>query len=196
MGKQSNSKRKALRVSHERQEPAPLPHASSAQTAVAREETLPSVTLKHKENSYHRQVVKLKSTIPHWNNLFSEQLTEEERMNDWIRIEVHLSLSLCPDSLQVLGEPLLQKYAWAIPDRKALGILQRFSPIVEMGAGKGYWAHLLQQQGVEITVGSHGRHTWSCVGVEIFAAASDLETFRTSVIEPRQLFSPCYAKDK
>jgi hypothetical protein len=50
----------------------------------------------------------------------------------------------------VLGEPLLQKYAWAISDQKALGILQRFSPIVEMGAGKGYWAHLLQQQGVEI----------------------------------------------
>jgi hypothetical protein len=51
----------------------------------------------------------------------------------------------------VLGEPLLQKFAWAIPDEKALRILQQFSPIIEMGAGRGYWSHLLQQQGVDIT---------------------------------------------
>lgn len=36
-------------------------------------------------------------------------------------------------------------YAWAIPDDRALRILHHFSPIVEVGAGKGYWGYCLQK---------------------------------------------------
>jgi len=46
-----------------------------------------------------------------------------------------------------MGEPLLNKYAWAVPSNAAIKLLTKFSPLVEMGAGKGYWAHLVQQQG-------------------------------------------------
>lgn len=43
-----------------------------------------------------------------------------------------------------------EQYAWAIPDNRALHILTQFGPIVEMGAGRGYWARLLQLKGVDI----------------------------------------------
>ena len=45
---------------------------------------------------------------------------------------------------------LCQEYAWAIPSEEALDILSSYNPLVEMGAGGGYWAHLLRQRGVDI----------------------------------------------
>jgi hypothetical protein len=50
-----------------------------------------------------------------------------------------------------LGEPLLKKFAWAIPDQIALNICQKFPSLIEIGAGKGYWASLMQQQGINIS---------------------------------------------
>lgn len=50
------------------------------------------------ENEYLEEILELKKTIEHWDNLFSES-ADETRMNDWLRIEV-------------LGEPLMKKFAW------------------------------------------------------------------------------------
>jgi len=47
-------------------------------------------------------------------------------------------------------DTLRKKYAWAIPDKKSLFILNYFSPLVEIGAGRGYWAMLLQNIGCDI----------------------------------------------
>jgi hypothetical protein len=47
-------------------------------------------------------------------------------------------------------DPLRMKYAWAVPDDRALNILAEFSPLVEIGAGKGYWAALLSNMDVDI----------------------------------------------
>lgn len=46
-------------------------------------------------------------------------------------------------------------FAWAIPSFNAIEAIQEFTsdvvgPIVEIGAGRGLWAHLLQLNGVEI----------------------------------------------
>ena len=41
-------------------------------------------------------------------------------------------------------------YAWAIPSPEALETLAALAPIVEIGAGGGYWAHLLRELGVDI----------------------------------------------
>lgn len=43
-----------------------------------------------------------------------------------------------------------RKYAWAIPDKKAIEILVEHSPIVEIGAGTGYWAKLVDEEGGDI----------------------------------------------
>jgi len=45
---------------------------------------------------------------------------------------------------------LAKKYAWAIPDETAIHLIAELEPIVEIGAGTGYWAWLLRQCGVHI----------------------------------------------
>ena len=41
-------------------------------------------------------------------------------------------------------------FAWAIPDAGALAVLARYAPLLECGAGTGYWAALLRASGVDI----------------------------------------------
>lgn len=41
-------------------------------------------------------------------------------------------------------------YSYAIPDTRALHAIAEYSPIVEIGAGTGYWASLLTQLGADI----------------------------------------------
>lgn len=45
---------------------------------------------------------------------------------------------------------LVQKYAWAIPNEHALEVLAKHAPIVEIGAGNGYWARCLRERGVTV----------------------------------------------
>jgi len=47
-------------------------------------------------------------------------------------------------------EKLVHKYSWAIPNNEALNIIAKYAPIVEIGAGLGYWAFLLRERGVVI----------------------------------------------
>lgn len=53
------------------------------------------------------------------------------------------------ETMVVRREAVL-KYAWAVPDQTALEITAKYGPIVEMGAGKGYWASLLKSMGVNV----------------------------------------------
>lgn len=52
--------------------------------------------------------------------------------------------------LSLARQRYVYKYAWAIPSKQALDAIARYSPIVEIGAGSGYWAHLLAKLGVDI----------------------------------------------
>lgn len=45
---------------------------------------------------------------------------------------------------------IVRKYSWAIPDEAVLAAIIRSGPIVEIGAGTGYWAALLRQRGADI----------------------------------------------
>lgn len=47
-------------------------------------------------------------------------------------------------------EAIKDRYAWAIPNDAALSAIAAVGPIVEIGAGTGYWAWLLQQRGVDV----------------------------------------------
>lgn len=42
---------------------------------------------------------------------------------------------------------LVQQYAWAIPTEEAIQLCVSLSPIVEVGAGTGYWASLIAAAG-------------------------------------------------
>lgn len=47
---------------------------------------------------------------------------------------------------------LKRRYSWAIPDENALELIAKHSPngVLEIGAGGGYWAMLLQQRGLDV----------------------------------------------
>lgn len=44
----------------------------------------------------------------------------------------------------------VKTYSWAIPNDEAIAYLVSVSPIIEIGAGSGYWAYLIQQAGGKI----------------------------------------------
>lgn len=78
------------------------------------------------------------------------------------------------------------KYAFAIPDDEAIEKIAKFSPILELGAGAGYWAMLLRQAGAEVLAvdkrkPTHGmrRALWSPVGVTTSAAKKAAKHSRT-----------------
>lgn len=45
---------------------------------------------------------------------------------------------------------MVREYSWAIPNDAALDALANRAPLVEIGAGGGYWAHLLRERDVDI----------------------------------------------
>jgi len=45
---------------------------------------------------------------------------------------------------------LTQKYSWAVPNEKALQAITNYTPLIEIGAGTGFWAMLLKNLGVKI----------------------------------------------
>jgi hypothetical protein len=57
----------------------------------------------------------------------------------------------CTGSTVSVDEPC-KKFAWAIPDEKALTAIADHSPrgVVEIGAGGGYWTKMLRERGVDV----------------------------------------------
>jgi hypothetical protein len=65
--------------------------------------------------------------------------------------ELFLELSTAQGcDLARIRKRLVAAYAFAIPNREALTALAAEAPLVELGAGAGYWAFLLRQLGVKI----------------------------------------------
>jgi hypothetical protein len=54
------------------------------------------------------------------------------------------------EKLHAVRESFVKKYSWAIPNAHALEAIAKCSPLVEMGAGTGYWASLLRAMGVDV----------------------------------------------
>lgn len=55
---------------------------------------------------------------------------------------------------------LVEEYAYSIPNQEALDAITEFSPIVEIGAGTGYWALLLNLNGCRVCAFDTGDWTW------------------------------------
>ena len=89
------------------------------------------------ENDYYVAFQKLHSSFRARTDAEWFSVDVKERTATWDRYDEML-------------EPLRDKYAWAIPDNQALSILEEFSPLIEIGSGKGFWAKLLQDRGVDI----------------------------------------------
>lgn len=58
--------------------------------------------------------------------------------------------SACSSSVLVVRDYLVDRYAWGTPTEPMLRAIQEPGPIVEMGAGSGYWAWLLRTLGADV----------------------------------------------
>lgn len=70
-----------------------------------------------------------------------------------------------------------KNYAWAIPTEEALLALAKLGPLLEVGAGTGYWAHLLRQGGVDIKAydTAPGNNSWSTgLWTEVLTGGTDV----------------------
>jgi len=55
---------------------------------------------------------------------------------------------------------LAQRYSYVLPDDRSLSALAGLGPLVEVGAGTGYWASRLRACGVDVVaIDSGGRRT-------------------------------------
>ena len=72
-------------------------------------------------------------------NFFSNTLLEPER-----RAEIWMAQA-------DLGSDLVDQYSWATPDERALRILKKFSPVVEVGCGaNAYWCRAMKAAGIDV----------------------------------------------
>ena len=66
----------------------------------------------------------------------------------------HRDRGLLPTIVQAIAKliivPLQRSVSYAIPNAAALTALARYAPLVEVGAGTGYWSAVLQRSGVDI----------------------------------------------
>ena len=70
---------------------------------------------------------------------------------------------------------LVEEYSWAVPNEDVLTYLAEFDNIVEIGAGNGYWANCIEENGgsVEPYDISPPENTWTSVGQEDVRFMSD-----------------------
>ncbi len=66
------------------------------------------------------------------------------------RPRVIVPACLATSSSYSARDTLAVRYAHAIPNKDALDALVELAPLVELGAGTGYWAWLLRRRGVDI----------------------------------------------
>jgi hypothetical protein len=57
-------------------------------------------------------------------------------------------LQLADEDTYLLG--LAQRFAYVLPQPHLLDVVRRYSPLVELGAGTGYWAYLLRSLGADV----------------------------------------------
>jgi len=82
-------------------------------------------------------------------------LTERSQFARWtaVRDGRTVEFDYMVDSIakrQKTRHDLIERYAWAIPSDEIIATIAALSPIVEVGAGNGYWAYLLAKAGADV----------------------------------------------
>jgi hypothetical protein len=78
------------------------------------------------------------STVERESFFCDELITPERRAEIWMQ-------------QADVGEALVDRYAWATPDDRAVQILRHFAPLIEIGCGaNAYWCRLLRSLNIDI----------------------------------------------
>jgi hypothetical protein len=78
-------------------------------------------------------------------SLFETLVGQNEYLDEFVR--VHRTINW-PKHLDE-RPALVQRYSWALPSDRALEAIARYAPVVEMGAGGGYWTYLMRLRGID-----------------------------------------------
>jgi len=97
-------------------------------------------------------------------------------------------------------EMCVKKFSWAIPNNEALDTIAKYGPIVELGAGAGYWAYLLRSRGIVVEAYDKDPTTkMNVCGYEFETMWTDVAVGDTSVLQyysggkhALMLCWPCY----
>jgi hypothetical protein len=103
----------------------------------------------------HRGVVLGNPLLTIW------QKHNSERRRRWVDVSNRLSndeanrrrflrYSLRTREMQVVHARASILYSYAVPNMDAIAAIEKHAPILEIGAGRGYWARLLRDHGVPI----------------------------------------------
>jgi len=68
------------------------------------------------------------------------------------------SSPLAPEQLEDARKKLIWAYSWAIPSTEAILAIAEHSPLIELGAGTGYWGWLLRQAGARVNCWDRNAH--------------------------------------
>lgn len=82
-----------------------------------------------------------------WELAYHEKIVMNDYYKTWQEVEGHKRSTMSSFRLR---EDLVKEYAWAIPIPEAISLIAKYSPIIEIGAGTGYWASLIAKAGKKI----------------------------------------------
>ncbi len=90
---------------------------------------------------------------PSWNRIYPETMKQEFDTNPYLKEFYEATKNVSYVALENRYK-LVSKYAWAIPNAEAIKSIKKVTgdkKLVEHGAGTGYWASLLQKEGISVT---------------------------------------------
>lgn len=121
--------------------------------------------------------IKVSEEMPHILSGYRDLFFEMERMNTLVHLSQRATepalkasfeqkMAQCSQNVSQLGAifedtillPFTKQYAWAIPNDAVIDLIRSFSPIIEIGAGSGYWAKLLTDAGAKVVAYDDGTY--------------------------------------
>ena len=79
-------------------------------------------------------------------SLFDTLLGQNDYLDEFVRVHQTVAWPKHLDERPTL----VQRYSWALPTDDAFEVIARYAPVVEMGAGGGYWSHLMRERGIDV----------------------------------------------
>ena len=71
-------------------------------------------------------------------------------INPYFDLFEKLQKTLSSEDLLDIRKKLIWSYSWAIPNPEAIDLIAAYSPLIELGAGTGYWAWLIANAGAQV----------------------------------------------
>lgn len=103
------------------------------------------------------------------------------------------------DSRRFCRDLMVRKYSWAVPNENALKTISEYGPVVEIGAGGGYWSALLRKRGVDVIAydalpSESGRNSYTYKAESWTEVLSGTES--TAAYHPDRALMLCWPPDK